>query len=76
MKRENKLITRQQTNEQQEMTQGQAHHQPAREFASVEEMLRHDALHTPLPPTIAHRLQSSLSQTPAPPLPWWRRLFG
>ena len=42
----------------------------------VEEMLRHDALHTPVPPTIAHRLSESIGQMPAPPRPWWRRLFG
>jgi hypothetical protein len=48
----------------------------AREFATVEDMLRHDCLHTPVPPAIAHRLQESLGQIPAPQRPWWRRLFG
>ena len=38
----------------------------AQEFASVEEMLRHDALHTPVPPAIAHRLEESISQLPPP----------
>src|SRR5206468_4223424 len=45
------------------------------EFATVEEMLRHDAVHTPVPPAIAHRLQESIGQLPAPPRSWWRRLF-
>ena len=68
------------TSREQELVQhaaGQlAHEQPIREFASAEEMLRHDALHTPVPPTIAHRLQASLGHAPAPASPsWWRRFF-
>ena len=49
----------------------------AREFGSVEEMLRHDALHTPVPPTIAYRLEQSITQEAPPPRPaWWRRFLG
>lgn len=73
-----KLAARQQTEEQQSaLGQQQAQHQTAREFATVEEMLRHDALHTPVPPAIAHRLQQAVGQSPAPGRrAWWRRLFG
>jgi len=72
---DNKYLRKQQ--EQEEALAGQeAQRQNAREFASVEEMLRHDALHTPVPPAIAHRLGESIGQPPAPPRPWWRRLFG
>jgi hypothetical protein len=46
------------------------------EFGSVEAMLRHDALHTPVPPSIEHRLRESLGRGPAPARPWWRRLLG
>ena len=46
-----------------------------REFATPEDMLRHDATHTPVPPAIAHRLQASLAELPAPGQSWWRRLF-
>ncbi|MEY2428217.1 MAG: hypothetical protein QOJ40_1102 [Verrucomicrobiota bacterium] len=46
------------------------------EFANVEEMLRHDALHTPVPPAIAHRLEESLAQSPPTRRGWWRRLLG
>jgi len=42
----------------------------------VEEMLRHDALHTPVPPTIAHRLKQSIGPVAPPQRSWWRRLFG
>lgn len=46
------------------------------EFATAEQMLRHDALHTPVPPSIADRLQESAARLPAPARPWWRRLLG
>ncbi len=45
-----------------------------REFATVEEMLRHDAIHTPVPPAIVHRLMESVAQLPPPARSWWRRL--
>jgi hypothetical protein len=48
----------------------------ALEFHSVEAMLRHDAIHTPVPPNIENRLQKSLGQTPPPSRAWWRRWFG
>jgi ABC-type phosphate transport system ATPase subunit len=74
MKRQTKLTQQ----EQEQLATGQQQLQSsAREFASVEEMLRHDALHTPLPPTIAHRLEESIGQSPPPPgRAWWRRLLG
>jgi len=74
MKR-HKLSSQSQQNQQQTSAQ---HFQEstAREFATVEDMLRHDCLHTPVPPSMAHRLQASLDQLPAPQRSWWRRLFG
>jgi hypothetical protein len=57
-------------------TDEQLQQDSVREFATVEEMLRHDALHTPVPPAIEHRLQEAIGQLPAPPRSWWRRLFG
>ena len=75
MKRQTKLTPQ----EQQELVaeQKQTQSSSAQEFANVEEMLRHDALHTPVPPTIAHRLEESTSQLPPPSgRAWWRRLLG
>jgi len=46
------------------------------EFASAEEMLRHDAGQTPVPPAVAERLQRSVAQEPKPPRSLWQRLFG
>ena len=75
MKRETKLTQKEQ--EQLAAEQQQAQSSSAREFASVEEMLRHDALHTPVPPNIADRLGESIGQLPPPPpRAWWRRFFG
>jgi hypothetical protein len=51
--------------------------QPAvTEFANAEAMLRHDAMHTPVPPSIAQRLQESLRRLEVQPRPWWKRLLG
>ena len=75
MKRQTKLT--QQEQEQLAAEQQQTKSTSALEFASVEEMLRHDALHTPVPPAIAHRLEESVSQLPPPAgRAWWRRFFG
>jgi hypothetical protein len=51
----------------------------AREFATPEQLLRHDAQQTEVPPSIAKRLEESMNREsaslPAKP-PWWKRLFG
>jgi hypothetical protein len=49
-----------------------------REFASVEDLLRHDATQVTPPPAIAERLRVSLEteQQPDTRESWWRRLFG
>jgi hypothetical protein len=75
MKRQTKLT--QQEQEQIAAQQQQTQSSSAQEFGSVEEMLRHDALHTPVPPTIACRLEESVKQLPPPAARgWWRRFFG
>ena len=65
-------------NSQAEQQQTAEQHAEARalEFTSVEELLRHDALHTPVPPKLVYRLEQSLRHEPPAPRPWWRRLFG
>jgi hypothetical protein len=70
-----KLATQQKT-EEQEQALGQLQVQPeaGREFASVEELLRHDALHTPVPPAISCRLQASIKPPRHAPS-WWQRWF-
>jgi hypothetical protein len=80
MNPQKKAITRQQAEaeeHQEAQTQQQTQDSTQLEFATVEELLRHDTLHTPVPPAIAQRLQESLNQLPASSRPpWWRRIFG
>jgi len=76
MKHQNRLTTSSQAQETTLSGQETQQQQGPLEFASAEEMLRHDALHTPVPPAIAHRLQESIGRT-APPSSssWWRKFF-
>jgi hypothetical protein len=75
MKHRNNLSNQQQEETQQQQTLRNST-QTHTEFASVEEMLRHDATHTPVPPAIAQRLQESLGPVAPPPRSWWRKFFG
>jgi len=72
MKRQSKLTPQEELAAQEQQSQKVA----PLEFGSVEEMLRHDALHTPVPPTIEHRLRESIRQVAPPSHPWWSRWFG
>jgi len=47
----------------------------ALEFENAEELLRHDAIHTPVPPEIGRRLQESLDQIPPVARSWWKRFM-
>jgi hypothetical protein len=76
MKQQSKLNSQQQEEAQRQASAEQNQQAAAQEFATPEDLLRHDALHTPVPPTIAHRLAESIGKEPARPQSWWRRLFG
>ena len=76
MNPQKKLTTRQESEQQQAAGEQTVPAQSAREFATAEEMLRHDALQTPVPPAIAQRLEESIGQAAPPGRPWWKRLFG
>ncbi|MBC8001398.1 MAG: hypothetical protein H7X97_02310 [Opitutaceae bacterium] len=70
---------RQRTEEQSTAEQVSQHQQSqaAREFASVEELIRHDAGRTPVPEAVADRLKQSMVREPSSkPTRWWRRLLG
>jgi len=62
--------------EQQQVSETQSRQTAAREFGSVEELLRYDAKQTNVPPAIAQRLNQSLRNEPCPARPWWRRWLG
>ena len=68
--------TRLNEHEQTGTQQHSAQEQTALEFATAEEVLRHDAAHTPVPRVVAERLQKSIEGEPKPALCWWQRLFG
>jgi hypothetical protein len=77
MKRHTRLTGRQDQHQEQEQVQASQHtHEPALEFNAAEDLLRHDALHTPVPPNIAQRLQAASAEIPRPPArkSWWRRM--
>jgi hypothetical protein len=65
------------TSQEQEQVSGTESQQTvAREFASTEELLRHDAAQTPVPSRIAERLQESIRELPKPKPGWWKRWIG
>ena len=63
----------QEQNEAEQRTGNQA--DTAREFATPEELLRHDASRSRPPEEIAARLGESIRRE-EPPRPWWKRFFG
>ena len=68
---------RHQTDEElaQEQQMASSQQQRAREFGSVEEMLRHDAEQVVVPAHLAARVKESVGQE-SQPKNWWGRLFG
>jgi len=73
MKNRSRLNAQQAQQEQQQASQ-ETRPSPL-EFGSVDDLLRHDALHTPVPPGIAERLQKTLGPGRTSGSSWWRRFF-
>ncbi len=49
----------------------------ALEFATPEELIRHDRERTEVPPDVANRLAEAVASDPAPAgSPWWKRMLG
>jgi hypothetical protein len=71
---ERKLQHRAREQEESRVTSSQE--QTVREFASVEELIRHDAAQTEVPPALAEKIRETMSREPAPARPWWRRIWG
>lgn len=61
---------------QEEVLNSSNTHEVAREFSSVEEIIRHDRQGTTVPPIVAERLNDSIAHEPKPMKPWWKRWFG
>lgn len=62
--------------EQQQVAEAQAKQAEAREFETAEELLRHDAGQTQVPPAVAKRLDESIQREPKPAKSWWKRITG
>jgi hypothetical protein len=73
MKEQNKFST---GRHREQAAASQAANTSALEFQSVEDLLRHDAAQTAVPPAIARRLSQSIAQSAPPRRPWWRKLIG
>jgi hypothetical protein len=65
--------SKQRSQEQEQLAQNAGGQSTAREFATAEELLRHDAAQTEVPPAIAERLTQSIAKLPQPPRSWWQR---
>ena len=76
MNQQSNFNSQDQEKEQQQSAAEQTQQAAGQEFATPEDLLRHDALHTPVPPSIAHRLADSICKTTPRPQSWWRRLLG
>lgn len=75
MKQHNKLTPRE--IEAQAQAQAQQNFSTAQplEFAHADQLLRHDSMHTPVPPSLAVRLTQSIGPVRPKPRTWWQRLF-
>lgn len=67
--------SKQQSREQEQLAASSGG-QVATEFATTEELLRHDAARTEVPPVIAERLSKSIEHLPRPSRSWWQRIFN
>ena len=73
MKEQNKFST---GRHQEQAAESQSANSGELEFQTAEELLRHDAAQTAVPPGIARRLSQSIAQSAPPRRPWWRKLIG
>lgn len=71
-----KRQTKHTAQEQEQLSEIKSEKSSDQEFASTDELIRHDASQTPVPPEIAERLARSIANLPKPAPSWWRRLVG
>ncbi|HEX5220895.1 MAG TPA: hypothetical protein VFZ59_15100 [Verrucomicrobiae bacterium] len=67
--------SKQKAEEHQQLAAKSTRENVAREFATTDELLRHDAAQTEVPPVIAERLSKSIEGLPGPARSWWQRIF-
>ena len=64
-----------QAREQEQLASKTSAQLTAKEYATSEELLRHDLAQTDVPPVIAERLSKSIESLPRPSRSWWQRIF-
>lgn len=66
-----------QTQKQEAISEQREKSSGAKEFSSVEELLRHDAGEIAVPAAVAVKLNESIQQAPPPDAKhWWQRFFS
>lgn len=68
--------TEQKSQEQEQIAESHSQQTSIREFATSDELIRHDAAQTEVPPVIAERLSKSIENLPRPSRSWWQRIFN
>ena len=71
-----KLHHQEETTAQTQNQQQNAQQQTTVQFDTAEEMLRHDAAQTDLPPAVAERLKASVAREGKSCRSFWQRVFG
>jgi hypothetical protein len=61
--------------EQEQLSKVESQQNSTLEFVSSDDLLRHDANQTDVPPEIAERLARSIQNEPKPERSWWRRFL-
>jgi hypothetical protein len=67
--------SKQKSQEQEQLASTSSQQVATREFATAEELLRHESAQTEVPPVIADRLTKSIQNLPPPSKSWWQRLL-
>jgi len=62
--------------EEQIQTEESRQAQTSTEFATAEELLRHDLAQTEVPGVVGDRLNESIAKEPKPAKAWWRRFVS
>jgi hypothetical protein len=71
-----RLRQEQRRDHEQEVVEHVAQQAEGQQFASVEELLRHDREQNPVPAEVGERLNASISAEPKRSRPWFKGLFG
>jgi len=71
-----KQESKQQSKEREELVAKSTQENATREFATTDDLFRHDAAQTQVPPVIAERLSKSIENLPRPSRSWWQRIFN